>query len=275
MNEMRVLVPEDLTRHADIALAEHVAVIRALGKRVVRDIIEIGGRLTECKNIVGHGGWLPWLEREFGWSERAARNFMQAHELSLKSANFADLDVPVSALYLLAAPSTPGEVVDAAVDRAANGEKLTVEQVKDMIAEARKDEGDKYEKRLTAAQQRYEGEVAKLRADLGDQLSPEALQAAIDDALAPLQRKIKALEEERDKRNKGAPVRQDEFGLKASRIENALRDLAAALTISAEQVLQHEQIVADATHRTLDETTGELMAHARIAHAWLRALVKE
>lgn len=34
---------------------------------------------------------------------------MQAHELSLKSANFADLNIGMSGLYLLAAPSTPDE----------------------------------------------------------------------------------------------------------------------------------------------------------------------
>jgi hypothetical protein len=33
---------------------------------------------------------------------------MQAYELSLKSPNFGDLELPVSALYLLAAPSTRG-----------------------------------------------------------------------------------------------------------------------------------------------------------------------
>jgi hypothetical protein len=52
------------------------------------------------------------LECEFEWSESAALKFMQVHELS-KSVNFTDLDVPVSALYLLAAPSTPEAARDA------------------------------------------------------------------------------------------------------------------------------------------------------------------
>ena len=84
---------------------------------VVGDVIEIGRRLAECKEHVGHGGWLPWLEREFGWKERTAQNFMQVHALASKSAKFADLNVDVSALYLIAAPSTPEEVRTEVIER--------------------------------------------------------------------------------------------------------------------------------------------------------------
>jgi phage/plasmid primase-like uncharacterized protein len=106
------------TTDSTAALAEHAAEIKRLGKRVVRDIIEIGARLTECKRICGHGQWLPWLDREFGWTEQTARNFMQAHAASLKSPNFGDLDIPISGLYLLAAPSTPDEARDAWIEQA-------------------------------------------------------------------------------------------------------------------------------------------------------------
>jgi hypothetical protein len=89
-------------------LAEHAAEIRRLHKRVIADVIEIGRRLTECKKIVGHGAWLPWLTREFSWSDRTARNFMQLFELS-KLETVSNLKVPLRVLYLLAAPSTPPE----------------------------------------------------------------------------------------------------------------------------------------------------------------------
>lgn len=86
-------------------LAEHAAVIRALGKRVCGDIIEIGRRLTEAKRIAGHGGWLPWLKQEFGWTEMTATRFINVYDMS-KSNKLLDLSLPVSGLYLLAAPST-------------------------------------------------------------------------------------------------------------------------------------------------------------------------
>ena len=65
-----------------VPLAEHAAEIRRLGKRVVADIIEIGRRLTKCKRICGHGNFLPWLDREFGWSEDTAERFIQVAALS-------------------------------------------------------------------------------------------------------------------------------------------------------------------------------------------------
>ena len=130
------------TQLSDPVLAEHAAAIRALGKRVVGDVTEIGARLTECKRIAGHGNWLPWLKREFGWTEMTAVRFMQVHEMTAKSNNLLDIDLPVSSLYLLAAPSTPDIARDTVLDLAANGEKLTHDKVKEMIAQARRDEAD-------------------------------------------------------------------------------------------------------------------------------------
>jgi hypothetical protein len=71
----------------EIELAEHAAVIRALGKRAVRDIIEIGQRLNECK-----------IECD--------RNYGPGHWLELA----------------LASKSTPAEARDEVLDRATNGE---------------------------------------------------------------------------------------------------------------------------------------------------------
>src|SRR5262249_56178356 len=103
------------------------------GKETSENIIEIGKRLTECKKLAGRGNWLPWLDREFGWKEQTARNFMQAYELSLKSPNFGELDVPVSALCLLAAPSTPDAAKTEILARAKTGKSVTVAEVKRVV----------------------------------------------------------------------------------------------------------------------------------------------
>jgi hypothetical protein len=88
-------------------LARHATEIRRLGKQVVSDVIEIGRLLVESKELVGHGDWLSWLEREFQWTDDTALNYMRVHELA-KNRNFRDLShIPLSGLYLLAAPSTP------------------------------------------------------------------------------------------------------------------------------------------------------------------------
>jgi hypothetical protein len=75
----------------------------------------------------GHGKWLPWL-REFECAEVAAWRFMQVPELS-KSSSVKDLNVDVTSLYRLAAPSTPAETIDAVAESSERGEKFTLEQV--------------------------------------------------------------------------------------------------------------------------------------------------
>lgn len=50
--------------------------------------------------------------------------------------NLLNLDIPVSGLYLLAAPSTPAEVQEQIVARSEAGETFTHAQIKAMIAAA-------------------------------------------------------------------------------------------------------------------------------------------
>src|SRR5580704_13870883 len=119
----------------DVVLAQHAEVIRALGKRVVHDVIEIGRRLTDAKARCGHGNWLPWLEREFGWSDSTALRYMQAHQFATdKSVTVTDLSL--KSLYLLAAPSTPEAARDEVIERSEAGEHLTPAQIKETIDKA-------------------------------------------------------------------------------------------------------------------------------------------
>ncbi len=106
-------------------LANHANAIRRLGRNIFADAVEIGRRLIEVNKQIEHGRWLPWLKAEFAWSETTARRFMQFHALAkAKSSKLADLDLPLSGLYLLAAPSTPPAVCDEIIDRAGRGEKV-------------------------------------------------------------------------------------------------------------------------------------------------------
>jgi hypothetical protein len=121
----------------DQILDEHAEAIRVLGKRTIENVIEIGHRLTEARKLCEHGQWLPWLEREFGWTDRHARNFMAVYEISSKSENFSDLNLPISGLYLLAHPSTPEAARQQVVNRAASGERISVTEIKQEITEAK------------------------------------------------------------------------------------------------------------------------------------------
>jgi Protein of unknown function (DUF3102) len=117
----------------DAFLAETAVAIRRLAKNVVRDVVEIGRRLTEAKARCGHGNWLPWLKREFDWSERTARRFTGVYEMS-KTAKLADLEsLEISALYLLAAPSTPESVRDDVAARVRAGEAPTLSDIRHAV----------------------------------------------------------------------------------------------------------------------------------------------
>jgi hypothetical protein len=84
---------------------------------------------------------LPWLEREFGWaSDDTALRFMQCHDFA-KNRNLRDLNLPVSGLYLLAAPNTREEARGAVIERGQNGEALSLKEVQRVIEEARERAG--------------------------------------------------------------------------------------------------------------------------------------
>jgi hypothetical protein len=116
-------------------LSQHAEAIRAHGRRTVDSVVAIGRHLTEAKKLCDHGKWGPWLKREFGWGETAALRFMHTYDLfaSGKFGNLADFKIPVSAIYLLAQPSTPGAAQQEILDAIAGGEKLSLRQVQTVI----------------------------------------------------------------------------------------------------------------------------------------------
>jgi hypothetical protein len=118
-------------------LAGHAAEIKRLGKRAVADIIEIGKLLSEAKRIAGRVDFLPWLEHEFGWSEDTAENFIRLSKLSHEIPKFSELNIPLSGLYLLAAPSTAVEARNEIVERAQAGEPVSRAEVKETIEAAK------------------------------------------------------------------------------------------------------------------------------------------
>ena len=98
--------------------------IRALMKLTFESIIQIGQKLKLVKQHLGHGHFRTWLESEFDWSIWTATKFMQVTE-RFEETNFSGLDIAPSALYELAAPSTPEAARDEALARAASGESIS------------------------------------------------------------------------------------------------------------------------------------------------------
>jgi len=107
-----------------LAVQQRTSEIKSLIRRTASDIIDIGQKLIEVKDYLGHGNFLNWLKTEFNWSESAARKFMRVTR-QFKSVNFTNLDIAASALYLLAASSTPADARQEALERASQGETIT------------------------------------------------------------------------------------------------------------------------------------------------------
>jgi hypothetical protein len=123
-------------QEVQITLRLRASEIKTLAKRVASDIVEIGGKLAEVKDSLGgNGRFNEWLSSELGWSERTAYNFIGVWQ-KFSAANFALENVATSALYLLAAPSTPPEALESAKRLADDGQEVTHGVAKALIAEA-------------------------------------------------------------------------------------------------------------------------------------------
>lgn len=268
-------------------LVQHAEAIRVLGRRAVRDVIEIGRRLSEAKEIAGHGSWLPWLEDEFGWKEQSARNFMNVYEMSTKSPTVGDLNIDMRGLYLLAAPSTPFEVIDAVAVKAKTGENVSVNDVRKLIEETRakdqeghakelKKQHEAAERRLEKAVENYKQETEKLKQDLEGTLSEEEIQQTINDALAPLREKIKKYQEAERKRKEKLKSKgpKDEFGLRAQAITSALQHLSDVLVITPEQVLTAQNLITKITGQSMASGLASEVKHAKVIKAWLDKFIQ-
>lgn len=99
-------------------------------------MVEIGLALIRQKKRLPHGAFLPWIEAEFGMSESAASKFMAVGRVyGTKSVTVTDL--PPTALYELAAPSTSEDVRAEVERRIAAGDLVSAADVRRLKEEAR------------------------------------------------------------------------------------------------------------------------------------------
>lgn len=100
--------------------------------------------MTDVKAQLGHGYFRNWLTTEFNWSIWTATKYMQVAD-KFKCVKFTHLDIAVSALYELAAPSTPSAAFDEAIERAFGGETITYSKAKAIKAKALTPDGQESE----------------------------------------------------------------------------------------------------------------------------------
>ncbi|MFB2893213.1 DUF3102 domain-containing protein [Aerosakkonemataceae cyanobacterium BLCC-F50] len=112
-----------LDAETSLFIQQQTGEIRALMKRTAQDIIEIGQKLILVKEKLAHGRFLDWIAAEFEWSYPTAARFMQVANSFRKTYQIDKF--AASALYVLAAPSTPASARSEAIARAEAGEPIT------------------------------------------------------------------------------------------------------------------------------------------------------
>jgi len=164
--------------------------------------IEIGRWLVEAKELLPHGEWLPWLQRETEFSERSAQDYMRvfkdysATQLGLfgpetNTQTFADL--PISkALALLSVPESDREAFAKEVD----AEHISVRELKQAIKE--RDEALAREKAAMQDLAGVQAEAEKMQHAIdtlsGDRDDLDRLRAEAEKKLEEAQKQITELE---------------------------------------------------------------------------------
>ena len=115
---------EILDQQTQIRIRQKTAEIKGLIRQTAQEIVEVGQKLTEVKQQLKHGQFRSWLKSEFNWSISSATKFMQVTE-QFKNVNFTHFNFATSALYVLAAPSTPDSARQNALEIASQGENIT------------------------------------------------------------------------------------------------------------------------------------------------------
>src|SRR6266481_4260021 len=78
--------------------------IKALEKKTIENVVEIGKLLHEASEKCEHGEYATWLKTEFSWSDQTALNYRSVYNLTQKpnSLDFGKLNISVSAVYFVA-----------------------------------------------------------------------------------------------------------------------------------------------------------------------------
>lgn len=122
-----------------ITLAQIATRIKALEKKSIQNVVEVGKLLHEAEKLCGgHGKYMPWIKANFGWSHDTSLNFRAVYALSQnpKFPDFDSLNISISGLYLLAKMEDTDPTRDLIVKAARQG-RVTYSMARDLIKQER------------------------------------------------------------------------------------------------------------------------------------------
>jgi hypothetical protein len=173
-------IPSDLNEELE-SVANRVR--NRLGN-MTANIVEIGHELRAVKQRLEHGQFLTWVEAACKLSARTAQLMMKAAEWA-EGKNEIVAHLEPTAIYLLAAPSTPDSIRREVLSGLEHGQRPTPRLIKDMIRAAKERTRPPRERTSQAT------DSTQLRGAQSDRTQTEAAEKGQDDRSEPV-----ALEQE-------------------------------------------------------------------------------
>lgn len=220
MNNVQVV------RTADMIAAEINAIKDQTRKIVLYNSIEIGRRLVEAKEIVGHGEWANWLEKSVDYSQRTANDLMRifneygSSQISLlgdnlNSQTYANLSYSKALALLGLAPEEREEFV-----KENNVDEMSTRELQKAIKEKQKLE----EKLLKYKDENknLKDEIKIINSNRSDELVNR--EAEIEN----LKNHIKTLEEKQKESEEINPELEEEIKLSRSLLQEKAVELGEA-----------------------------------------------
>lgn len=268
------------TRTLDIVAAE----IRSYTWSMLTNIIEIGRRLVEAKEMLPHGEFMNWCTENFGYSKSQTNNFMRLYEAygseqnsmfgaELNRQTFGTLNYS-KALALLALPSA--EEREAFIEEN-NVDEMTTRELQQAIKEKQEAEralGDEKKQReqaedllktqdqMLAEAKAQIAELAKLNKELENRPHEVAVETVRDEeAIAA------AVQEAREKTAAAAQASADR---KAKEYEKKIADLEKKLNKA-----ENERAEAVKKAETAGSDTDAKIAAAEAEAARIRTELEE
>ena len=252
-------------RDVDIITTEIKTIRRNLEQFAIYSYIEIGRRLTEAKEIVGHGGWGKYLEESVEYSQQQATNLMNLYKeygspqesmfpSFANSKSFGNIDV-TKHILLLAVPAEER----AAFAEEHDAENSTVRELQAAIRER------------DAANERMNEEIA--RADKAREKAAN-LQNQLEitgDQLTAQKAKVKELQEQAEaaaKNEADATAKVDKLKQQLAKAKEGEKTAKEALQKAKEhpeipEAMMEEmrqQVAADAAQQATAEIKKQLEA---------------
>ena len=242
-------------RDIDTITTEIKTIENSLVQAVIYSYIEIGRRLTEAKEIVGHGGWGKYLEESVRYSQQWATNLMNLYkeygnpqeslfESFANSQSFGNIDVTKHILLLAVPAEERAEFAEVH-----NAEHSSVRELREAIRE--RDANLQAANEQAARAEKAEAEVEKLNAAIIQQAD---LLDAADTQREQLQGQLQAAQE-----------KQTEISGKVDKLKAQLakaKDAEKAARAELDKVKEHPEIPESLMEQLRSEVAADAAAKA-------------